>query len=135
MYRALLDTCVLFKPLLCDTLLCLAEEGGYLPLWSEDILDELRRNLIHYGIAERATDYRIGQMTEHFPAAMVTGHRSLVSAMTNSPTDRHVLAAAVRGHADVIVTENIRDFPPAIGSTSGWRIRTRSCSTSSISIR
>jgi hypothetical protein len=32
--------------------------------------------------------------------------------MTNEPKDRHVLAAAVRGRADVIVTENIRDFPP-----------------------
>lgn len=26
MFRALLDRCVLFKPLLCDTLLCMAEE-------------------------------------------------------------------------------------------------------------
>jgi hypothetical protein len=27
------------------------------------------------------------------------------------PDDRHVLAAAIRGHADVIVTMNLRDFP------------------------
>lgn len=30
------------------------------------------------------------------------------------PNDRHVLAAALRGRADVIVTENVRDFPPAL---------------------
>jgi hypothetical protein len=28
------------------------------------------------------------------------------------PGDRHVLAAAIRGRADVIVTRNLRDFPP-----------------------
>lgn len=52
-------------------------------------------------------------MVEHFPAAMVTGHRTLIDAMTNDPKDRHVLAAAVRGGAELIVTQNVRDFPPA----------------------
>jgi hypothetical protein len=31
--------------------------------------------------------------------------------MTNDPKDRHVMAAAVRGRADVIVTSNVKDFP------------------------
>jgi predicted nucleic acid-binding protein len=111
MFRALLDTCVLFKPLLCDTLLCIAEEDLFQPLWSHDILDELRRNLLRHGVSKVGVDHRIDQMALHFPAAMITGHRSLIDAMTNHPKDRHVLAAAVRGRADVIVTENIRDFP------------------------
>lgn len=111
MFRALLDTCVLFKPLLCDTLLCIAEEELFQPLWSEDILAELRRTLIRYGISESGVNHRIGQMTEHFPGAMVTGYPSLTDSMTNHPQDRHVLAAAVRGSAALIVTQNIRDFP------------------------
>jgi predicted nucleic acid-binding protein len=111
MLRAVLDTCVLFRPLLCDTLLCLAEEGMFAPLWSADILDELRRNLLRYGIAEQAVEHRIEQMSIHFPAAIVTGYEPLVAGMSVSPSDRHVLAAAVRGHADVIVTENLKDFP------------------------
>ncbi len=73
MFRAVLDTCVLFRPLLCDTLLCMAEEELFAPLWSADILDELRRNLLRHGIAEQAVDHRIRQMTTHFPAATVTG--------------------------------------------------------------
>jgi predicted nucleic acid-binding protein len=111
MLHAVLDTCVLFRPLLCDTLLCLAEEEMFAPLWSADILAELRRNLLRYGIAEHAVEHRIEQMSIHFPAANVTGYEPLVAGMLISPSDRHVLAAAVRGHADVIVTENVKDFP------------------------
>jgi hypothetical protein len=64
-----------------------------------NILDELRRNLLRYGIAKSGVDYRIGQMVDHFPGAMVIGHHSLVKSMTNHPKDRHVLGAAVRGRA------------------------------------
>jgi hypothetical protein len=46
MDAVLLDTCVLLKSYLCDTLLSIAEEGVYRPLWSEHVLAELRRNLI-----------------------------------------------------------------------------------------
>lgn len=49
-------------------------------------------------------------MATHFPEAMITGFEPLVAAMTTAPSDRHVLAAAVRGQAEVIVTENLRDF-------------------------
>jgi len=46
---------------------------------------------------------------------MVTGYDSLIDGMTNDPKDRHVLAAAVRANAEVIVTFNLRDFPePAL---------------------
>lgn len=124
MFRALLDTCVLFKPLLCDALLCIAEEGLFQPLWSQDILDELQRNMLRHGVAKSGVDHRIGQMVEHFPAAMVTGHQTLVVAMTNDPKDRHVLAAAVRGRAELIVTENARDFPPT--STKPYDIEVNS---------
>lgn len=114
MFRALLDTCVLFKPLLCDSMLCLAEEELFQPLWSAEIMDELRRNLLRYGVLKSAVDHRIEQMTEHFPDSMVTGYESLVAVMENQAKDRHVLAAAVRGQAELIVTENVRDFPAIV---------------------
>jgi hypothetical protein len=54
-------------------------------------------------------------MSRSFPDALVTGYESLVDGMTNHPKDRHVLAAAVRANAEVIVTFNLRDFPePAL---------------------
>ena len=44
MLVAFLDTCVLLKPYLCDTLLSLAETDAYRPLWSADVIMELRTN-------------------------------------------------------------------------------------------
>jgi hypothetical protein len=52
-------------------------------------------------------------MNSAFPDAAVTGYEALIIDMTNDPKDRHVLAAAVRVGAEVPVTENLRDFPPA----------------------
>lgn len=97
--------------MLCDSLLSIAEEGLYQPLWSAHTLDELRRNLLRHGIAEAPVNHRIEQMTAHFPGSSVEDYEPLIPAMTNAPGDRHVLAAAVRGGAELIVTENLRDFP------------------------
>lgn len=46
---------------------------------------------------------------------MLAGYEFLIDGMANDPKDRHVLAAAVRANAEVIVTFNVRDFPePAL---------------------
>ncbi|HEX5540688.1 MAG TPA: PIN domain-containing protein [Micromonospora sp.] len=114
-FPALLDTCVLYPAYLCDTLLRLSEAEAYRPLWSGDILTELRRNLVEAGIPADRVDRRITQMSQSFPDAMVTGYESLIDGMINDPKDRHVLAAAVRANAEVVVTFNVRDFPePAL---------------------
>lgn len=110
-FPALLDTCALYPAYLCDTLLRLAEAEAFRPLWSADIMIELKRNLLKRGIPAGSVDRRVDQMVRSFPDAMVSGYESLVAGMTNDPKDRHVLAAAVRADAEVIVTFNIADFP------------------------
>jgi hypothetical protein len=50
-------------------------------------------------------------MTLTFPDAEITEYEHLVESMTNSPDDRHVLAAAVAGNVSTIVTDNLKDFP------------------------
>jgi predicted nucleic acid-binding protein len=111
MFPVFLDTCVLLRPYLCDTLLSVAEAGVYRPLWSPMVMTELERNLARRGLNQKQIAHRLDQMNGAFPDALVVGYEALISKMTNDPKDRHVLAAAVRGGAEVLVTENIRDFP------------------------
>lgn len=105
-FPALLDTNCLYGAYLCDTLLRLAEVGTYRPLWSTAILDELQSNLIKRGLPESAVVHRISEMRRSFPDAEVLAYETLIDAMTCDKNDRHVLAAAVRGGAQVIVTFN-----------------------------
>lgn len=111
MFPVFLDTCVLLKPYLCDTLLSIAECRIYRPLWSAGVLTELDRNLRKRGATPEQVAHRLDQMGRHFPDAEVVGYEHLVDSMQNHPKDRHVLAAAVRGGAAVLVTENLKDFP------------------------
>ena len=120
-FKALLDANVLYPQYLNDALLRLAHAGLYQVRWSEQILEELARNVksrrpehLHASI-----DRRVEMRKEAFPEAMVTGYEPLVPQMTNNEKDRHVLAAAIVGRADVIVTSNIKDFPPASCSPYG----------------
>jgi hypothetical protein len=57
-------------------------------------------------------------MDKHAVDALVTGYEDLIPGLQlPDPNDRHVLAATIHGHADVIVTMNLRDFPSdTIGS-------------------
>ncbi|MDX6743632.1 PIN domain-containing protein [Actinocorallia sp. A-T 12471] len=107
-FSALLDACVLYPSALRDTLLRIAEAGVYQPLWSARILSEVNGVLARKG---HRADYVVDCIREAFPEAMVEGWEHLEESMTNDPKDRHVLAAALRGHADVIVTTNLKDFP------------------------
>lgn len=61
-------------------------------------------------------------MRRHFPDAEVTGCQHLIDAMENEPKDRHVLAAAVWGGAELLVTENLKDFPDAAVSRFGIEV-------------
>jgi len=110
---AVLDANVLFPMRLCDTLLTLAEAGILAPRWTVSILDEMERNLVaqRRTTAERAHRRRL-IMEATFPAATVTGFEPLIAAMPNDTGDRHVLATAVHAGAPVIVTQNLRHFPP-----------------------
>lgn len=111
--RVLLDACVLLPYQLADLLLRLADAGMYEPLWSEEILAEVERNLVEkFRVTTEKMSRRIGRMRSAFPNALVEGYENLIPAMTNHPKDRHIAAAAVRGGAALIVTANLRDFPP-----------------------
>lgn len=100
---------------LADTLLRLAAGPClYLPKWTDQIMAEVSRNLQEsFRVTPEKASYRESQIRKHFPEAWVEGYEDLIPAMTNHEKDRHVLAAAVRAGAWVIVTYNVKDFPPA----------------------
>lgn len=111
-FPAFLDTCVLYPPYLLDTLLTQGDAEMFRPLWSTDVLGEFGGVLTREaGLPEAAVSYRITQMRAAFPDAEVTGYETLIDGMTNHEKDRHVLAAAVRGNVEVLVTFNLCDFP------------------------
>jgi predicted nucleic acid-binding protein len=112
-YPAVLDACVLIPMPLADTLLRLAAAPRlYLPKWTDQIMAEVSRNLIeNFGLSEDQAAYRESEIRKHFPEAWVSGYEQLIPVMTNQEKDRHVLAAAVRAQAEIIVTYNRKDFP------------------------
>jgi hypothetical protein len=130
MFSALLDTCVLVPSRTRDVLLEIASTGVSRPLWNTEILAELDRTLRlllgKRGASPEETDAYLTrlfrQMETTFPDALVTGWEPLAAAIQlPDPDDRHVVAAAWAGCADVIVTDNLADFPPDALPTPPFR--------------
>ncbi len=114
MYAVAFDACVMVPNALCDTVLRLAERGFYRPLWSQRILDEVKYAIlkVHPGIAEARVDARIAAMCGAFDDALVVGWEQACAGLDlPDPDDRHVLAAAIKGGAQSLVTFNLGDFP------------------------
>jgi hypothetical protein len=108
------DACVLFPAPLRDLLLRLAHAGLVRARWTDTILDEcfgsIRTARPDLDDAALARTRRL--MNEAVPDCLVRQHEPLIAGLRlPDPDDRHVLAAAVRCGAQVIVTANLRDFP------------------------
>ena len=114
-YAAVLDADVLHPHITVDLLLRLADRRLFRPLWSREILDEVHRSLVDRGFSDTAITRRIAMMEEAFPDAMVDWDTHFLSSVPPAvdPDDRHVVAAALAGRADAIVTRNLRHFPAA----------------------
>lgn len=113
-FTAILDACVLYPAPLRDILLRLAEEQLYRPKWSDLIHNEWKDNLLknREDLHASQIDRTIYLMNRSFPDAEVNGFSSLIQGLSlPDENDRHVLAAAIRSRADVIVTFNLKDFP------------------------
>jgi hypothetical protein len=109
------DACVLYPASIRDLLIRVARTGLFRARWTERILDECFRNIVAARPElEGKLDRTRRLMSEAIPDALVSGYEGL-AAMVALPDedDRHVLAAAVRAGAQVIVTSNLKDFPPA----------------------
>ena len=117
-YTALLDACVLYPLAMTDALLSLATTGFFAAKWTTRIEGEWIRSL------ERARPDLVGRLTIRRDSMRdaVPDWEVLESAWAPlegginlpDPDDRHVLAAAIAGHADCVVTSNLKHFPPQV---------------------
>jgi hypothetical protein len=113
-FTALYDACVLYPAPLRDLLMQLALSDLYRAKWTDAIHDEWIDNLLEQRPDLRREDLERTRelMNAHVRDCLVERFESLIPSLTlPDPRDRHVLAAAIRGRADVIVTFNLRDFP------------------------
>ena len=114
-YTALLDACVLFPVAVCDSLMSVAAAGLYAPKWTQRIEDEWTRSLEQKsGRPPGSYTVRRDAMRDAAPDWEVpeqAWNRIAPCLQLPDPDDVHVLAAAIAGHADCIVTPTRRIFP------------------------
>jgi len=115
-FTAVYDACVLYPAPLRDLLMWLGLSGLYRARWSARIHEEWTRNLLKNrpDLTMEQLARTVALMDKAIPGALVTGHEVLCAELSlPDPDDRHVLAAAIRCKAEVIVTFNLKDFPVA----------------------
>lgn len=113
-FTAIFDACVLYPAPLRDTLLHIAKTGLFRARWTEHIHAEWIENLVAAGRERKKLQRTRGLMDAAVPDCLVTKYEPLIDKLElPDPDDRHVLAAAIVGRADVIVTSNLRHFPTA----------------------
>jgi predicted nucleic acid-binding protein len=115
-FVALFDANVLYPAPLRDLLMRLAGTGLFRARWSSQIQAEWTNALLRTRPELAAQIARTCALMEAaVEDCLVTGHEAIVSQLQlPDPGDRHVLAAAIIGRADVIVTLNLRHFPPQV---------------------
>ncbi len=111
--RVLLDACIIFPTVMREMLMETAALGGFTPLWSNEILEEWRH-------AAGRADFEMGGIAgveiallkASWPDAMVQTNPEVIETLSlPDRNDRHVLAAAIAGEAEFLLTKNLKDFP------------------------
>jgi predicted nucleic acid-binding protein len=119
--KAVLDACVLYPTVLREILLGVAAKGLYEPLWSDRIVEEWTRATLKLGAAAQVqAEAEAALFRAAFPRGYVRAQPDIEQRLLLPDTnDRHVLAVAIAGHADCIVTFNAKDFPRHILAEEG----------------
>jgi predicted nucleic acid-binding protein len=115
-FTVVYDANVLYSAPLRDLLVRLARTRLFHGRWTDVILDEAFRSIVanRPDLDPAALERTRALLCQAVPDCLIEGWEPLVDGLDlPDPDDRHVLAAAIRAGAQVIVTSNVKDFPPA----------------------
>lgn len=113
-YTVILDACVMYPAPLRSYLMYLANTGLFRARWTDQIHDEWIRNLLKNNpdVAPENLERTRALMNANVPDCLVEGYEPLIVGLTLPDVDdRHVVAAAIKGQAESIITFNLKDFP------------------------
>lgn len=111
-FICVLDTNVIFPLWIRDLLLWFAYHDLYTIKWSKHIFDEWLDVMIQKGISKDEALKRTNIVNNAFPDALVENYEPLIDTLElPDDKDKHILAAAIKTNASLIVTNNLKDFP------------------------
>lgn len=119
-FTCVLDTNVIYPIEIRDLLFWVAHDDLFTPKWSKHIFDEWEEVMRRKAVSEEEIKKRINWANLAFPDAMVENYEYLIDGLElPDPKDCHVLAAAIKINANIIVTNNLKDFPQKLLTNHG----------------
>lgn len=126
-FTVLYDANVLYGNTLRDLLVRVAQSGLVQAKWTHEILDETLGNLARNrpDIAPEKLARLRTLMNAAVRDPLVEGYEPLIEGLKlPDPGDRHVLAAAIKAGAQIVVTSNLKHFPAM--ELAAWDVEARS---------
>ncbi|WP_297691170.1 PIN domain-containing protein [uncultured Eudoraea sp.] len=123
-FTCVLDTNIIYPIEIRDLLFWFAHYELFTPKWSNHIFDEWEKVMKEKGVSEEQIKKRTNMANLAFPDALVSNYEPLIETLTLPDLkDRHVMAAAIKTNANVIVTNNLKDFPEEYLATFGLSVK------------
>lgn len=124
-FTCVLDTNMIYPIDIRDLLFWFASYDLFTPKWSKQIFREWENVMKRKGIPEEEIKKRLRKAQLAFPDALVDNYEPIVNSLElPDEKDRHVLAAAIKTNANIIVTNNMKDFPKEYLASFGLTAKT-----------
>lgn len=124
-FIGVLDTNVIYPIEIRDLLFWFAYYDLFTPKWSKHIFKEWEEVMVRKGVSLEDAKKRSNKANLAFPDAFVENYENLIpNLQLPDKDDCHVLAAAIKTNANVIVTNNIKDFPKEYLAQFGISVKT-----------